>query len=95
MILATLALFPLIQVQLGLPRSPADQVNETQLEFPATSPEAKGGKKATSRPYISFAQGSDPFQIIQVNVDTDGNNIVGDAANEPSMPSRTQIRTEW
>ncbi|RMG21944.1 MAG: exo-alpha-sialidase [Armatimonadetes bacterium] len=84
MILATLALFPLIQIQLGVPAR-ADQVNETQLEFPATTPEAKGGKKVTSRPYISFAQGSDPFQIIQVNVDTDGNNSVGDAANEPSI----------
>lgn len=37
---------------------------------------------ATSPAYRYFAQG---FTIVQVNVDSEGNNIVGDAANEPSI----------
>lgn len=37
---------------------------------------------ATSPAYRYFSQG---FSIVQVNVDDEGNNIVGDAANEPSI----------
>jgi hypothetical protein len=37
---------------------------------------------ATSPAYRYFIQG---FSIVQVNVDSEGNNIVGDAANEPSI----------
>jgi hypothetical protein len=36
----------------------------------------------TSPAYRYFSQG---FSIVQVNVDNEGNNIVGDAANEPSI----------
>jgi hypothetical protein len=84
MILATIALLPWVQAQLDA-FSRIAEVGETQLEFPASAPEAKGSKKITSRPRLARAQGADPFQIVQVNVDAEGNNIVGDAANEPSI----------
>lgn len=38
--------------------------------------------KVKGQPYTFY---SDTFSIIQVNVDVNGNNIIGDAANEPSL----------
>jgi hypothetical protein len=37
----------------------------------------------------------DSFFAVQVNVDDLGQNIVGDAANEPSIAVDPTIRTRW
>jgi hypothetical protein len=55
--------------------------HETRTSF--TKPPSY--EHATSPPTFSFASAPDPFRIVQVNVNAQGQNIVGDAANEPSI----------
>ncbi len=55
----------------------------SQMEIPGNSYQPSPREShATSPAYNFFAQG---FTIVQVNVDDDGDNIVNDAANEPSI----------
>ena len=61
-------------------RNDLDSVHRERLEDPAA-------KNTSTQPVVSppaqFNFGN--FQSVQVNVDANGNNIVGDAANEPSI----------
>ena len=58
------------------------QARTGHLETP-NDPPAVLGERRTSRP--SGGAGDGPSLSVQVNVDANGNNIVGDAANEPSL----------
>ncbi len=75
----------------------ADQTNPTHMEKP-NDPYSPGqatssGRSVRGRQTIAYG----PYTSIQVNVDANGNNIPGDAANEPSMaidpsdPSRVVV----
>jgi hypothetical protein len=53
------------------------------LEIPVPAPTEPGGRVAAVSPGAIVTRGG--FTSVQVNVDDDGNNILGDAANEPSI----------
>src|SRR5206468_6592815 len=62
--------------------APADRFHEP-LEKPGMPPAPPGTYRLESSPRMISQFG--PFVSYQVNVDAQGNNIVGDAANEPSI----------
>ena len=74
----------------GPPAPPGDEVGarvpregrpDTHLETPGDLP-APAGDRITSPAFRGVRNG---FLSVQVNVDANGNNIVGDAANEPTI----------
>src|SRR5262245_45986228 len=62
--------------------APADRFSEP-LEKPGMPPAPLGTYRLETSPRMISQFG--PFVSYQVNVDQNGNNIVGDAANEPSI----------
>jgi len=60
------------------PAEPAD-------EQPARLPKVRPGPRMTVPPLPPQLLRHGPYQSVQVNVDAQGRNIVGDAANEPSL----------
>src|SRR5215475_11393937 len=63
-------------------QAPADRFSEP-LEKPGMPPAPLGTYRLETSPRMISQFG--PFVSYQVNVDQNGNNIVGDAANEPSI----------
>ncbi|NNM26749.1 MAG: hypothetical protein HKO59_12330, partial [Phycisphaerales bacterium] len=61
---------------------PARAVHEEKLDQPPGPPAA--ARDETHPPRVMPAVGN-LFAPVQVNIDAGGNNIVGDAANEPSI----------
>ena len=59
-------------------------VQESHKEQP-TDPPAKPIPRHLKRTSPAKNRGFGPFQSVQVNIDAGGNNILGDAANEPSI----------
>jgi len=63
------------------PRPPGTLAHEVGPTHPSAAPE----QRRVSPPLPPEALRRGPYQSVQVNVDEFGNNIVGDAANEPSI----------
>jgi hypothetical protein len=86
---STLALVALVGVLAGLKTDTTGSVPRTnpppaqRLEVPDDPYVAVPAAQQRTSPAYRWAQ--DGFVSVQVNVDAQGNNIVGDAANEPSL----------
>ncbi|MEW5884680.1 MAG: sialidase family protein [Armatimonadota bacterium] len=78
------ALIPFLALSTGGDRL-ATKRGEEPLERPAKMREAPPRTVLTDEPAVGRAMSPAPFQIVQVNVDAEGSNIRGDAANEPSI----------
>lgn len=70
----------------GLPAAAGPRADvEVEAEKPDDPPASFEAKDLTLARSISATVVQGPYQSVQVNVDSLGNNIVGDAANEPSI----------
>ena len=81
MLMAVLSMRPAVGEQVAKPAGRAPEPLET-IDQPE-APKAAGDDLSARSPGMRVAAG--PYVSIQVNVDALGHNIVGDAANEPSI----------
>ena len=74
-----------VRTEMGGPdaRSTTDESQVVPHERPAEHPRIAGARPPLVSPPATVVRG--PFISVQVNVDESGNNIVNDAANEPSI----------